>query len=78
MIVNLRTAMSVGSVVSLASVLAAAGVLVGSGRAHADGPVMHHVKYTVTAQNPIYTSIYYLDHEPAIFAEDTSINNVYF
>ena len=38
--------------------------LVGSGRALADDPVMHHVKYTVTAQNPIYAAIYYLDHEP--------------
>ncbi|HEX5253114.1 MAG TPA: hypothetical protein VFW69_04440 [Mycobacterium sp.] len=44
-------------------------MLVGSGRAHADDPVMHHVRYTVTAQNPIYTSIYYLDHEPAIFSD---------
>jgi hypothetical protein len=32
-------------------------------------PVMHHVKYTVTAANPIYTDIYYLDHEPAIFSD---------
>ena len=30
---------------------------------------MHHVKYTVTAQNPIYTSIYYLDHQPKKFAD---------
>ncbi|MCV7100215.1 hypothetical protein [Mycobacterium palustre] len=30
---------------------------------------MHHVKYTVTAQNPIYTDIYYLDHEPARFSD---------
>ncbi|MDM3976253.1 hypothetical protein QRB36_18960 [Mycobacterium marseillense] len=44
-------------------------MLAGSGPAHADEAVMHHVKYTVSAQNPIYTSIYYLDHEPAIFAD---------
>ncbi|MCV7125462.1 hypothetical protein [Mycobacterium lacus] len=30
---------------------------------------MHHVTYTVTAQNPIYADIYYIDHEPAIFAD---------
>ncbi|ORA19302.1 hypothetical protein BST14_06135 [Mycobacterium arosiense ATCC BAA-1401 = DSM 45069] len=61
--------MGVGPAISLACLLAAAGVLVGSGRAHADDPVMHHVKYTVTAQHPIYTSIYYLDHEPAKFSD---------
>ncbi|ORB78227.1 hypothetical protein BST46_20375 [Mycobacterium timonense] len=70
MTINPRTAMGVGSVASLTSLLVASGVLVGAGRAHADDPpVMHHVKYTVTAQHPIYTSIYYLDHEPAIFAD---------
>jgi hypothetical protein len=42
---------------------------VSTGRARADDPVMHHVKYTVTAQNPIYTDIYYLDHEPAQFSD---------
>jgi hypothetical protein len=36
----------------------------------ADDPViMHHVKYTVSAANPIYTDIYYLDQEPAIFSD---------
>lgn len=69
MTIKVRTAMRVGSVLSSASLLVAAGVLAGSGRAHADDLVMHHVKYTVSTQNPIYTSIYYLDHEPAIFAD---------
>ncbi|ORW32931.1 hypothetical protein AWC19_24725 [Mycobacterium palustre] len=45
------------------------GALKSTGLAHADEPVMHHVKYTVTAQNPIYTDIYYLDHEPARFSD---------
>lgn len=63
-----RTVMGVGSVVSLAALLTSAGVLVGSGRAHAD-PVMHHVRYSVSAQNPIYTSIYYLDHQPDKFSD---------
>lgn len=66
---TMKTVMGVGSIVSLASLLAAAGLLVGSGRAHADNPVMHHVRYTVSAQNPIYTSIYYLDHQPAKFSD---------
>lgn len=29
---------------------------------------MHHVKYTLTAKNPIYAQIYYLDQEPEVFA----------
>lgn len=66
---TIKTVMGVSSIVSLASLLAAAGLLAGSGRAHADDPVMHHVKYTVTAQNPIYTSIYYLDHQPEKFSD---------
>jgi hypothetical protein len=53
---------------SLAVLLAGAGLAVSAPRAHAD-PVMHHVKYAVTAENPIYTSIYYLDHQPAKFAD---------
>jgi hypothetical protein len=36
---------------------------------HADDPVMHHVRYTVTAANPIYADIYYLDQEPRIFSD---------
>jgi hypothetical protein len=51
-----------------AMLLSIAGLLVNSARAHAD-PIMHHVKYTVSAQHPIYTDIYYLDHEPNIFAD---------
>ncbi len=52
-----------------AMLIAITGLLVTAGRAHADDPVMHHVKYTITAQNPIYTDIYYLDHEPARFSD---------
>jgi hypothetical protein len=52
-----------------ALLIAMSGLLVSTGRARADDPVMHHVKYTVTAQNPIYTDIYYLDHEPAQFSD---------
>jgi hypothetical protein len=52
-----------------AALVALTGLVVSTGRAHADDPVMHHVKYTVTAQNPIYADIYYLDQEPAIFSD---------
>jgi hypothetical protein len=52
-----------------ATLVAMAGLLVSTGRAHADDPVMHHVKYTITAQNPIYADIYYHDQEPAIFSD---------
>ena len=52
--------------------VASAVVLVGltATPAHADDPAvpMHHVKYTLTAQKPIYAQIYYLDQEPEIFA----------
>ena len=52
-----------------AMLVAMIGLLVSTGRAHADEPVMHHVKYTITAQNPIYADIYYIDQEPAIFSD---------
>lgn len=35
----------------------------------ADDPVKHEVRYVITAANPIYADIYYLDQEPAIFAD---------
>jgi hypothetical protein len=57
-----------GSALTLAVLLAVAGLAANTPRAHAD-PVMHHVKYAVTAENPIYTDIYYLDHQPAKFAD---------
>jgi len=34
-----------------------------------DNPVMHHVKYTVSAEHPIYADIYYLDQEPQQFSD---------
>jgi hypothetical protein len=58
-----------GSALCMAAVLAGSGPVANAPRARADDPVMHHVKYTVTAKDPIYTDIYYLDHEPAIFSD---------
>jgi hypothetical protein len=52
-----------------AMLIVMSGLLASTGAAHADTPVMHHVKYAVTAENPIYTSIYYLDHQPEKFSD---------
>lgn len=35
----------------------------------ADDPVLHHVRYTVTADAPFWVHIYYRDTEPAIFSD---------
>jgi hypothetical protein len=52
-----------------AMLVAMTGLLASTGSAHADDPVMHHVKYSISVQNPIYANIYYLDQEPAIFSD---------
>jgi len=59
-----------GSATTLTGLLVAAGFAASAPLVHADPePVMHHVKYAVTAENPIYTDIYYLDHQPARFSD---------
>lgn len=35
----------------------------------ADDPVMHRVRYTVSAASPIYADIYYLDQQPPVFSD---------
>ncbi|OBB69923.1 hypothetical protein [Mycobacterium sp. 852014-50255_SCH5639931] len=60
--------LGVGAVTLSAVLAGATGSLASAGHAVAD-PVMHHVTYTVTAQNPIYTDIYYLDHQPEKFSD---------
>lgn len=37
--------------------------------AAAQDPVLHHVRYTVTADAPFYAKIYYRDAEPAVFSD---------
>jgi hypothetical protein len=32
-------------------------------------PPLHHVRYTVTANEPFFADIYYRDREPAVFAD---------
>ncbi len=46
----------------------AAGVST-AGPATSQGPVMHQVRYTVTADAPYYATIYYRDAEPAVFSD---------
>jgi hypothetical protein len=36
---------------------------------HAQGPVLHHVKYTINAEKPSYADIYYRDTDPPTWAE---------
>ena len=56
------------SIVAVASALTVAGL--NAAPASADDPPLplHHVKYTLAAQKPIYAEIYYLDQEPEVFA----------
>jgi hypothetical protein len=61
--------LSAGSAMLVAVLLGGTGVLVSTGRAHADDPPMHHVKYAITAANPIWADNYYLDQEPPIFSD---------
>lgn len=62
--------LGVGAAAVSALLVGATIAFVSAGRAHADPEsAMHHVKYTVTAQNPIYTDIYYLDHQPDKFSD---------
>ena len=54
-------ALAVLSAVSYTSLVAAP--------ARADDPVLHEVKYVVTAASPIYADIYYLDQDPHQFSD---------
>lgn len=53
-----------------AVLLPIAAIMASTAASHADDqPVMHHVKYVLTASNPIYADIYYLDQEPPVFSD---------
>jgi hypothetical protein len=50
--------------------LSAAGYGTGAAApARADDPVMHQVRYVITAANPIWADIYYLDQQPAKYSD---------
>ncbi|EUA50993.1 hypothetical protein I552_1934 [Mycobacterium xenopi 3993] len=54
----------------LAILLAAANLGITTAASRADeNPPLHHVKYTLTVDHPIYADIYYLDQEPPIFSD---------
>jgi hypothetical protein len=55
--------------VALAALLAAGYGTVAAAPVRADDPVMHQVRYVITAANPIWADIYYLDQQPAKFSD---------
>ena len=55
--------------VALAALSAAGYGTVAAAPVRADDPVMHQVRYVVTAANPIWADIYYLDQQPAKFSD---------
>jgi hypothetical protein len=54
---------------ALAMLLATGYATLTAAPARTDDPVMHHVRYTVSAANPIYADIYYLDQQPPVFSD---------
>ncbi|OMC31894.1 hypothetical protein A5740_13715 [Mycobacterium sp. GA-1841] len=61
------------SVSSLATAVAAltltGGALTGAAPAGAEDPVLHHVRYTVTADAPFWATIYYRDVDPPSWSD---------
>ena len=60
------------AILGVGSAMLLATAAITAAPSHADDDVvvpLHHVKYTLTAENPIWAEIYYLDHEPAVFAD---------
>jgi hypothetical protein len=52
-----------------ALLLATTGFLVTPAPSRAEEPILHHVQYTVTAENPFRADIYYRDTDPPTFAD---------
>jgi hypothetical protein len=55
--------------VALAALSAAGYGTVAAAPVRADDPVMHQVRYVITAASPIWADIYYLDQQPAKFSD---------
>ena len=55
--------------VALAAMSAAGYGTVAAAPVRADDPVMHQVRYVITAANPIWADIYYLDQQPAKYSD---------
>jgi hypothetical protein len=54
---------------TIATALALRGAIATAVPVRADEPVLHHVRYTVTADAPYYAHIYYRDADPAVFSD---------
>jgi hypothetical protein len=54
---------------ALTVVTAAGTAALTAAPSRADDPVMHQVRYVVTAASPIYADIYYLDQQPPKFSD---------
>jgi hypothetical protein len=54
---------------ALATLSAAGYGTLAAAPARADDPPMHQVRYVITAANPIWADIYYLDQQPAKFSD---------
>lgn len=57
------------STLSITAALAVLGGMLTLSAPASAQPVMHHVRYTVTADAPYFADIYYRDHEPAVFSD---------
>jgi hypothetical protein len=55
--------------VALAALSAVGYGTVAAAPVRADDPVMHQVRYVITAANPIWADIYYLDQQPAKYSD---------
>jgi hypothetical protein len=55
--------------VALGVAVAAMAATVTAGPSRADDPPMHQVRYVITAANPIWADIYYLDQQPPKFSD---------
>lgn len=55
--------------VALGAALAAVTAAGTAAPARADDPPMHQVRYVITAANPIWADIYYLDQQPPKFSD---------
>ena len=57
------------STITAVAALAGSALTVVAAPASAPGPVLHQIRYTVTADAPYYADIYYRDTEPAVFSD---------
>jgi hypothetical protein len=55
--------------VPLAVLITIGGATLTAAPSRADDPVMHQVRYVITAASPIWADIYYLDQQPPKFSD---------